>query len=1240
MFLMAVTTLLSAKEAPFTKITNLKVQYSDTPLAVEDKNPVFSWQMVSSVIAQKQSAYQIIVTRPDNKSTVWNSGKVISELSSEISYNGTKLVPETDYMWALTVWDARGKSYNQKSRFETGLMNPAIEAWNGASWIGSNEMILDAASAISFEINTDFQIKPGSKAASVIFGANDFRLKDKFLNLENIAGENYIRFELDISGAGSDIGSVLNIYRVGYGKNDSPDIPYKIISKAKYPECNIDELITAANRNDVHNLSINVNASDISVRIDNKEIKMAKSVERRTFRPPSGDIDDDEREQTGPPPGMMTAPPNMSISNYKTGNNNNTYPDLNSIGFACRPGDEVIFSDYKVLLLGQTGKASNIVFSAGKGATCSIFEKLQGVTLSGNGSKITLKNTSDRTYIGYSDPSYGSLTMVRTKFTTGAGKKIAKAKMYISSMGASEVFINGKRMGNDWFTPGSSQFRETIGYNAYDITHMVMEGENSLGAILSPGWYTGYMTFSPNNLNFFGDTEALLSKLVLTYEDGTKDIIVSNPATWKMYKNGPVEYGSFFQGERYNARKEANISVKGSVTGWSTNEYNDANWKKAEIVKQRDWIKFKIVARYDQPVQVAEKLTSKKVGAVHSDDGHTYTYDMGVNMVGVPSVTIPEGWLKEGEVVILRYGEQLYPGFEGDDQEYIDLYGYTGKGRSVAGRILTESYRAALSTDFYTAKNSQLVLIQPSTTYRGYQYIQITIPGHDGPLPLENVSGLVLSSNTMPEGTYEATTSDGKTDKLVNQLIKNIQRSQLGNFFTIPTDCPQRNERMGWTGDAQAYSRTATYNADVHNFFRQWMVALRDDQTNTGGIGSTVPSYSTSRGDNFPDGTTWSGAVCMVPWQIYTQYGDKQIVRENMATMQAWLEGMAKFPFSDDFPHLSKKASGLADWLAVDSRTPSDIVNNAIYIYLMEVTSIMADAIGDTDYSGVLKKRHDLAKEEWNKCYVDPETGKTRTVNGKIIHSQSSYATPIIFNAFSDNNMKRAQDYLADLAANPSASGLGKKTYPAYTITTGFSGTPNILPALSRSGKIKEAYNMFTCTEYASWLYPVTKGATSVWERWNGYELAFKNGGENSMNSFNHFALGAVGQWMYEYQLGITNSHEGGEAGYKHFVLQPTAGANYTSLKGSFNSSYGEISSRWTADGNGNMTSYRTVVPANTSATLYLPVKDSAKDFKSIKGLSFVKRTTHNSIPVAEYELSSGSFSFTITGSGVTVTAL
>jgi alpha-L-rhamnosidase len=1263
-----------------TSITELKVQSLATPLAVEDKNPLFSWQMISTIHGQKQTTYQIVVTRETDKKVVWDSRKVESGLSVNIKYEGEALQPETGYRWNLTVWDGAGMAYAQSSRFETGFMNPDIKAWEGAKWIGTNELTLDATSALLYEIVTDFQIKPGSKAASIVFGANDFRFSDNFLNIENVEGENYIRAELDISGVGTETGAALNLYRVGYGKNDSPMMPYKTVAKAYNPDTNINQLITEENKNRVHSLSLSVEASNISVQIDGTALQLTAPVAgAQRGRGPGGQPQGGAGQgappqgapaQGGPPQGAPAqgAPPQggfgggggggfgggggrgrgggLAISNYPAGNNYNTYPNLNSVGFASRPGDEVVFTNYRILNKGRSNPDNNIVFGATKGATYSIFKKLPGVMVSSDGSSITVRNDTRNVLVGYADPSHGSLTMLRTQFTTRAGKTIAKAKMYVTAMGAYEVYINGERMGADWFAPGDTQFRETLCYYAYDVTRMLRPGDNSLGAILSAGWYTGYMTFTPNNFNFFGDTEALLAKLVITYSDGTREIVATDPGTWKLYKNGPIQYGDFFQGERYNANKEAYISVGANKRGWATNAYNDTKWTRPEIIKQRDWVKFALLGRYDQPVRVAEILQAKRVMDIHSPDEHTYTYDMGVNMVGVPSITIPAGCVKAGDTVILRYGEQVYPGLSGDKQDYVDLYGYTGKGKGIAGRILTETYRAALATDFYVAADSNEAVIQPSTTYRGYRFIQITIPNYEGPLALTNVKGLVLSSDKLPTGTYTAVTTDTVTRNKVNQLFKNIQRSQLGNFFTIPTDCPQRNERMGWTGDAQAYTRTGTYNSDARNFFRQWMVALRNDQgvgsatDAPGGIGSTVPTYATAEATNFPDGTTWAAAVCMVPWQLYIQYGDKQVIEENMEAMMAWLNGMDFYDFSDKYKYLSAKTTGLSDWLAVDNNTPAQLVNNAIYIYMMEATSIMADAIGRHDYAATLKQRHDLAKAEWNDAYVDAATGKTKNVDGAIVHTQASYATPLNFNCFSDQSLRKAQDYLAELAANPSSSHNGERSYPPFSITTGFSGTPNILPALSRGGKVSQAYNMFSCTEYASWLYPLRMGATTLWERWNSYEMAFDRGGNSGMNSFNHFALGAVGQWMYEYQLGITTDHLKGEAGYKHFILQPAAGGNYTSLKGSYNSTYGVISSSWTADGKGNMTSLTVTVPANTTATLYLPVGEALEKFGTAQGAAFVKKTTRNNITVAEYDLSSGKYEFRIGASSVAAAAM
>ncbi|MDO5422354.1 MAG: family 78 glycoside hydrolase catalytic domain [Eubacteriales bacterium] len=1205
-----------------TELKNLRVCNTLSPLAVEDPTPVFSWAMSSDQKGQKQTAYQILVKNEVTQETLWNTGKIESARSTDISYEGTALEAESAYSFELTVWDKDGQTCTSASRFETGLMNPKQEAWDGAEFIGTKSVVLDAASACAWHMNTDMQILEGG-TASLIVGANDFRLNDKFQNVENIAGENYIRIEFDLSGVKTGEGAKLNIYRIGYAQGDTDEKPYRTISAKDNDAVNIDELFTPENADAVHNIDIFCETGNITIHVDGQELYIGP--EELVW-------------------GRMKVRPAITVSTMPAGNNFNTFPNLNSIGFASRKGAKARFSNYKILDVGQSAK--EVLFDRTTGATYRIFEGMKGVQLTENGIEVSGEA------FGYADPSFGSMPMLRTEFTVS--KPLKSAKMYVTAMGIYEMYINGARMGEDWFNPADSQYRDTLCYHAYDVTAMLSEGENAVGALLGGGWYVGYMTFTPGNYNFFGDHPALLAKLVLTYEDGTKETIVTNPSTWQVYQNGPIEYSSFFQGERYNAAK-AN-----AVADWTKAGYDASAWETCEVIEVRDWIHFDIVARYDEPIRALETLTAKRVLKTHSDDGATYTYDMGIAMAGVPSVTIPAGWLKEGDTVLFRFGEDIYPGNADScntNDYYTGLYGENGTYHAnVAGRVLHDTYRAALATDFYIASKedeTREVTIQPHLTYRGYRYIQITLPSAGKALPLENVKGIVLSSVQEITGTYHATTTDETITAYLNQLFLNIQRSQIGNFMSIPTDCPQRNERMGWTGDAQAFCRTATYNADVQNFFRQWMVALRNDQADNGGIGTTVPTYSHTTDEPFDNSTTWAAAVCMVPWQLYTQYGDTGIIRENFETMKAWLEGMAKSPFEANgtvYTGLSGMTMGLADWLSLDGNTTPDIVNNAIYIYMLEVSAIMADAIGETAYAETLRARHARAKAEWNAVYIDPETGMTRSADGKRMDSQSSYATPLNFNCFSEENRAFAAKRLAELAADPNQSdggagviegftfggtGGGKLDCPAYSITTGFSGTPNLLPALTRNGQAETAYRMIACTEYASWLYPVTLGATTSWERWNSYELAFQDGGNSAMNSFNHFALGSVGSWMYEFQLGITTDHEAGKAGYQSFVLQPQAGSNYRALEGSYTSNYGVIESAWTAE-EGVMTSYCATVPANTEAVLYLPVEEGVSEFGETEGAVYAGQETRNGILTAKYLLSSGKFRFEISKTGVT----
>ena len=317
-----------------------------------------------------------------------------------------------------------------------------------------------------------------------------------------------------------------------------------------------------------------------------------------------------------------------------------------------------------------------------------IFKDMPGVRTDGRHIRVSGAT------LAWADPSHGSETMLRSEFTPA--KPVRSARLYAAAMGIFRLWLNGQQVGNDWFAPGDSQYRETMCYLKYDVTDLLRAGRNALGAELAGGWYTGYVTFSPGNFNFFGDREALLARLAVVYEDGTRESFVTTPNGWKVWQDGPVRLGSFFQGERYDARK--------ALPGWSEPGFDDSAWAPAVRVAPRDWVDFDIVARYDEPVRVREVLTARRQMPVHDDN--TYIYDMGVNMVGVPEIDIPAGWLSEGDVVTLTYGEQVYPGLKGDKNEYVQRFGRRGRG--VAGHILYESNRAALDADFYIADGPQL----------------------------------------------------------------------------------------------------------------------------------------------------------------------------------------------------------------------------------------------------------------------------------------------------------------------------------------------------------------------------------------------------------------------------------------------------------------------------------------------------------------------------------------------------
>ena len=1154
-------------------IVMLRTNGLENPIGIDDPQPAFSWRMQSSAIGAAQTAYQITVW-DDQGNAVWDSGAVESGESNEILYEGEALTPSTGYTWKVVVTDQTGAALeSETARFETALMSDSFEAWDGAQWIGLGALALDAASKAVFRISADVQLAEGSSAASFILGADDFRLENAAFNPGLQSGENYVRVELDFSEATATGGGRLNAYRCGYAAGDDPETPFYTNQENE----ELDGVLNAGTKYDPHHVEIFCTASTLTLTVD----------------------------------GVELTTDTVAVNPWGT---SNTYPNLNSVGFAANAGERATFSNYRIENAGKYARGT--LLDADTGATYAIFEDLEGVRVEGDA--ITVDG-GESGALAYADPSFAAAPMLRTEFE--ARDEIARARLYLTAQGIYNFFINGNPVGaEDWFNPGSTEYDSLLAYSVYDVTDCLTTGENAMGAVLGEGWWTGMTTFEATNNNYYGDQPALMAKLVIDYADGESDTLVTDP-TWSCYGDGPVRLASLFQGERYDATKEA------AIEGWSAPGYDASGWTPAAVIETRKQFAHpRLVTRRDAPVHVIRETVAQACLGETREGTGAYLYDMGENVSGVPVITIPEEYAKPGETLTVRFAEILYP----ELAEYVE--------QGVDGLLMVENLRTALATDFYTMKEGENVFA-PDLTFHGYRYVEIT--GLDAQLPESCVGMRVLSS-------LDATAEYESSNELTNRLFANIVNSTTSNYISIPTDCPQRDERMGWTGDAQVYALSATYVADTYGFMRQWMDTVRADCGPTGMSSQYCPAfvnYDLEADDVVPHkgqsfGITWNCLVVTIPYNLYLQTGNLGVLRDNIENIYAYVDHLADTPLKYknengdklEEPRLTGETGTLCDHLA---RIPTDGVSlgNAVYIACLDEAAAMAEALGDVEKAETYRATATDARAAWNALFIDAETGRTKNAKGVIQDTQASYATPLRFGVISQDNLERALAHYVRTIAEPGVTDSDGLEVPAYSITTGFNATGNVLNALSDNGLSDVAYQLFESTEYASWLYPVTQGATSIWERWNGYtnELGFN--GNNGMNSFNHYSFGAVYEWMMAYQLGICA--DPAQPGYRHFILQPTVGGSFTYARGSYDSAYGRIESGWTAE-DGAMTAYDVTVPANTTATLYLPVDG---DVAACDGATVVGATEHNGAAAVEIELVAGTYHFEITEGGATASA-
>ncbi|TDC90154.1 glycoside hydrolase family 78 protein [Actinomadura sp. 7K507] len=731
----------------------------------------------------------------------------------------------------------------------------------------------------------------------------------------------------------------------------------------------------------------------------------------------------------------------------------------------------------------------------------------------------------------------GLTSQLRKDFTVG--KKVARARLYSTALGVYSAEINGRRVGGDELTPGWTDYAKRVQYQTYDVTKLLRRGGNAIGATLSPGWYSGHIAiFGPGQ---YGDRPWFRGHLQIDYTDGTSQKVATDPS-WRSGV-GPVQTSDLLMGEEYDAREQ--------TPGWSRPGFEAPGWKPVLLNEEADPLP---VAQAAAPTRVQQEIDPVKIT---SPEPGVHIFDLGQNMVGTVRLRVSG---EAGQKVTLRHGEVL-----NDD-----------------GTLYTANLRTAKATDTYTLKGGGTETYTPRHTFHGFRYVEVT--GYPGTPDLDAVTGRVMH-------TAEPFTMSFKTDvKMLNQLHRNITWGQRGNFLSIPTDTPARDERMGWSGDINVFGRTATYNMQSARFLTKWMQDMRDAQPADGSFPDVAPKVGFLGGGS----AGWGDAGVTVPWNLYQAYGDRQVLVDNYAAMQKWITYL-----EEHSEGLLRPASGYGDWLNVDAETPKDVIGTAYFAHSAALVAETARTLGkDAD----AERYDDLAgrvRAAFNEAYV---TEGGARIKGD---TQTAYALALEFGVLPENARKPAADRLVELIKARD-----------WHLSTGFLGTPELLPVLTKTGHTDVAYRLLQQKTYPSWGYQIGKGATTMWEHWDSIR---PDGGfeDPAMNSFNHYAYGAVGEWMYQHIAGIS----AGEPGYRRTVIRPRPGGDVRRADATYDSVYGPVSTRWSL--NGDRFSLHVSVPVNTTAEVWVPAADAGD--VSQRGAKFLRMQDG----AAVFEVGSGSYRFT-----------
>lgn len=788
-------------------------------------------------------------------------------------------------------------------------------------------------------------------------------------------------------------------------------------------------------------------------------------------------------------------------------------------------------------------------------------------------------------------------SMMRKSFELN--QTVTRARAYVSALGVYELRINGKRVGKNILAPEWTDYNHRVQYQTFDVTEMLHQRENVIAATLGEGWYAGRTSFLAGRRHY-GNKPKLIVQLEIELSDRSKKAVVSDES-WKSTPDGPIRSVDIFDGEVYDARKE--------LPGWDQAGFDDSAWKSVAIANRG---KVKLVSQYNEPVQVTQEV---KPIAINEPAPGVYVVDMGQNMVG---------WLRmrlrgpAGTRVQLRHAEVLKP----DGNIYNDN--------------LRQSLQGAAATDVYFLRGSDAEeVFEPHFTYHGFRYVEVT--GLPYKPSLDAFTGRVIHSAAPRTGTFET------SDSLLNKLMDNILWTQRGNVIGIPTDCPQRAERAGWMGDAQVFSQTAIFNMNMARFFTKWLQDIRDAQSNDGQYSAFAPNpFLTLMLDRSEPGWIganapgWSDAGVIIPWVVYVNYADKRLLEEHFESAVRYVESIRKA--NPDLIWREARARGpeFGDWVNGDTldivnwprrgaATPMDLFATAFFAHSSELLAKIAKVLGREkeakEYSALAAQIKDAFQREFVRAddrlhargIPEPAlvTGAGYPTDGD---NQTSYALALHFNLLPEN-LRRAA--VARMVENI-------KKYN-WCVSTGIQATHRMMLELARWGYSDVAYRLLLNRKVPSWGYMIDHEATTIWERWDGYvqERGYQT---PLMNSFNHYAFGAVGEWMYRNIAGINPDPK--NPGYKQFTIRPHPGGKLRYAKATYDSIRGRIESAWRTE-NG-VFHLNVTVPVNTTATVYVPAEDvsqvneSERPARQAEGVEFLRMEEG----AAVFQIGSGQYEF------------